>query len=99
MRYQLRDYTLKDGAMDDFVREWRDSIVPLRERFGFQVVGGWVVEGDDRFVWIVGYDGPGGYEARDREYYESSERASLDPNPARHIDEIRVVMMNEAGSP
>jgi hypothetical protein len=96
VRYQLRDYTVREGALDEFVREWRERIVPIRERFGFVVAGAWVVEGESRFVWVVGYDGPEGFEARDREYYDSPERAALDPSPARHIAEMRLAMMTAA---
>jgi hypothetical protein len=93
--YQLRDYTVRAGALDDFVREWREQIVPLRQKFGFEVVGAWQVEDESRFVWILGYHGPEGYEARDREYYESPERASLDPSPARHVEEVRLALMEQ----
>jgi hypothetical protein len=85
VRYQLRLYTIKAGALDEFVREWSDGVRPLRLRFGFDVVGAWVIRETNQFVWIVGHEGPGSFEERDAAYYASAERAAMDPDPARHI--------------
>jgi len=42
MQFQLREYTIEAGRLEDFVREWRELVLPLRERLGFPVVGAWV---------------------------------------------------------
>ena len=82
MRFQLRDYRIKPGEMRDWVGEWSAHIRPLREKFGFQVVGAWVLAEQDRFLWILARED---FEAADRRYYESAERRALDPDPARHL--------------
>jgi NIPSNAP len=87
MRYQLRIYGVLPGRAEDFAREWREQVVPLRRAHGFGVVGGWIEEGGDRFVWIVGHED---FEAADRAYYESPERAAMEPDPARHLDTNRI---------
>jgi hypothetical protein len=71
--------------------------VPLRREFGFEIEGAWTVPADDLFVWILSYDGPGGFAARDREYYESRERAALESNPARLIDHAETRLMWAVG--
>lgn len=93
MEYQYRRYRIEDGAMDAFLSEWRDVIVPMRRRFGFDVVGAWVAAEDNGFVWILSYGGSEGYAARDAEYYASDERRSLDPDPARHIAEMETAIV------
>lgn len=85
MEYQLRVYTIRTGAMDDWVGEWRRHIEPLRRRFGFEVIGPWIVEDEDRFVWILGYGDDDGWQAADAAYYASSERRAIEPDPARHL--------------
>ena len=72
--------------MDEFLRAWVDQVPHLRRQFGFELVGAWVVDGSDEFIWIVGYDGPGGFEAADTRYYDSSERAALNPDPAQWFE-------------
>ena len=85
MQYQLRIYTVLDGAMADWIEEWIQHVYPLREQFGFKVIGGSVTEGTDTFVWILGYDGPEGIDAADAAYYAWPDRAQVSPNPARHL--------------
>ena len=85
MRAQLRDYTIKPGELQAWVDEWRAKVAPLRRKLGFEVLGAWTVPGEDRFVWIIRYAGPGTWEDADRAYYESPDRKAMTPDPARHI--------------
>lgn len=85
MYLELRVYAVKPGAMDAWVAEWRQLVVPLRERLGFKVPAAWVVEGQDRFVWMLVYDG-NDYEKANEAYYESPERKAFDPEPTRHLE-------------
>jgi hypothetical protein len=82
---QLRIYRIQPGKLDQFVREWRAGVVPLREKHGFRVDGAWAVEGEDRFVWILTFAGAGTFEEADAAYYASPERKALQPDPARLI--------------
>lgn len=91
MTYQLRNYVVKPGEMHDWLEEWRDVIVPLREKAGFEVVGAWIAPDEDRFIWIIGHED---FEAADETYYASPERAALDPDPARHLAETDTTLMN-----
>jgi hypothetical protein len=91
MHFQFREYTIEAGRLDDFVREWRELVLPLRLAQGFSVLGPWVEREASRFVWIMGFDGD--IRAADEAYYESLERAALDPDPARLVAEIRHVWL------
>jgi hypothetical protein len=91
MQFQLREYTIVDGRLDDFVAEWRERILPLRLATGFSVLGPWVERDLGRFVWIIGYDGDLA-EGNDL-YYSAPERAAMDPDPARLIAEIREIVL------
>jgi hypothetical protein len=91
VRYQLREYTIEGGRLDDFVREWRELVLPLRVTMHFNVLGPWVERGASRFVWIVGYDGD--LAAANRAYYESDERQAMQPDPARLVVDARTVWL------
>src|SRR6266571_2883034 len=73
---QLRMYTIKEGKMAEWVDGWTRGVLPLRRKFGFRVDGAWVVPEGNRFIWILSYDGPEGFEARDSAYYDSLDRKS-----------------------
>jgi NIPSNAP len=97
VEYQLREYDLKPGELDAFISEWKAKIVPLRTRFGFRVVGAWSSHDENKFIWILEWNGPpGSFKGADEEYANSSGRKAVDPNPARHIAHIRETILSSA---
>jgi hypothetical protein len=88
MTAQLRRYKIQAGRVDQFATEWRDGVAPLRERLGFRVKG-WRVEDGDEFIWLLEHKDRESFEAADAACYASSERQTLQPDPARLIDEAR----------
>ena len=96
MRFQLRMYRVKPGLMDEWLESFAAGALPVRRQFGFSVLGPWVVREEDRFIWIVGHED---FEAADKAYYDSAERAALDPPPSDYLDEIVTVMMDAAPPP
>jgi hypothetical protein len=97
MEYRLRIYEVKRGELQAWIDEWRRLIRPLREELGFRVVGAWVDAETSTFVWLLGYDGEGGYEAADAAYYASPERSAIDPDPARHLESTRQLKVEPVG--
>ncbi len=78
---QLRIYTINRGKLDDFIQAWRIGVAPLRRKLGFRIDGAWVLRERNEFVWILSAEGSD-FEAKDKAYYASPERAALDPDPA-----------------
>ena len=99
MTTQLRIYKIQPGKMDDFVKGWQHGVVPLRQKQGFRVDGAWISAEQNRFVWLLTYDGPEDWETKDRAYYASPERAALDPDPAKLIEEIDTTFVTPAVPP
>jgi hypothetical protein len=97
MEYRLRIYEVKQGEMAAWVDEWSRLIRPLREQFGFRVLGAWAGEESNTFVWLLGYDGADSYEAADAVYYTSPERAAFDPDPARHLVSTQQLAVEPVG--
>jgi ketosteroid isomerase-like protein len=82
MQWQLNSYRVKDGALEDFAREWHERVLPLRRTSGFEVLGPWTTT--QRFLWLVGHDD---LPAADEAYCASPERVALEPDPARLIED------------
>ena len=96
MATQLRDYRIRSGDLDTFVREWTANLAPLRRAIGFAIPAAWTVPEEDRFIWLLEH--PGGwdaFEAADAAYLASPERAAIDPDPARLIEDQRTVRLTE----
>ncbi len=87
MEYQVRTTRVAAGRMDEFVEEWTAHVARLRRRRGFTIVGAWIMEDTNEFLWILGYDGEDGFAAADAEYRSSVERRAIEPDPARLIEE------------
>jgi NIPSNAP len=81
---ELRVYTVTPGAMEAWVTEWRAHVYPLRLRLGFTIPYAWVVEDENRFVWLLEYPGDD-FEAANDAYYASEERRAVAPEPTRHL--------------
>jgi NIPSNAP protein len=91
---QLRVYRIADGKMSEFVQGWRTAVVPLRRKMGFTIEGAWTVRGENRFVWILSYEGEDDFETKNTEYYESPERKALAPDPAQHIEKSEELILS-----
>ena len=91
-QWQLRDYGIAEGHLDEFLDAWTRGVLPLRHAAGFEIQA-WTVLGESRFVWLLAYDGAGTFAAADEAYYATPERAGLDPDPARWIVEDRKLML------
>jgi NIPSNAP len=98
LEYQLRDYLVKPGEMNEWVEEWREKVLPIRKKFGFKVAGAWQI-GEERFVWILGYEGKEGFKRADERYYSSPDRKELTPDPARHLTATDHHMMTDVLEP
>jgi hypothetical protein len=91
VKFGLREYTIEEERLDDFVSEWREHVLPLRLAMGFNVLGPWIEREARRFVWIVGYDGD--LAAADQAYCKSDERRALSPDPVRLVVEVRTISL------
>jgi len=90
--YQLRMYQVTSGRMDEFLSIF-PQVVEARRAVGFDVIGAWTVPEENRFVWIISTDAPGGIEERSKAYYASAQRRAIEPEPARLFDVIETKIM------
>ena len=93
MEWQLRIYEIEDGELDAWIVEWREHVAPLRRRLGFRILGPWV--DGHTFVWLLGLENGKEFASADANYYASSERRAVDPDPARHIKSATHRMLHD----
>jgi hypothetical protein len=89
---QLRRYQLKPGSVDAFLDAWRAACA-VRAQFGFTVERAVVDRANEGFVWVVSVEGD--FEAADRAYYDSPERAALPVDPASFVAEKWLTMVED----
>ena len=88
MLSQLRRYRVRTEDWDEFVALFFEHIVPARKALGFQVDGPWGDRSDGTFAWVVSHEAPDGWDAVERAYYESPERASVPRDPRELLLEV-----------
>ncbi|MHB8060501.1 MAG: NIPSNAP family protein [Gaiellaceae bacterium] len=91
MEQQLRVYQVKEGRLEEWVEFWRAQVLPLRRRFGFTVLGPWVVHDESRFVWIVGH---GSFSEANAAFYGSAERSALEPEIPKYLENVEAWMLD-----
>jgi len=82
---QLRKITTQAGKLDAFVDAWRSGVVPLRLSHGYKIDLAWTIPERNEFCWILSYSGPDDWDKKEEVFYQSLERAHLDPDPVRYI--------------
>lgn len=81
--WQWRRYTVQEGMLDQFIKEWEEHLVPLRLKFGYQVHQAWRLPEADSLLWLVSYEGPKSWEEVFEEFRTSDDRKAIEPDPAR----------------
>ena len=94
MQHQLRIYQVKSERMVDWVSIWRSEVLPIRRRFGFSVIGPWIIRDENRFVWIVGHDN---FSEANAAFYASPERAALEPQIPEYLEKVEAWMLDSVG--
>jgi hypothetical protein len=87
MATELRIFTIKEGRLDDFVRAWTAGVYPLRTKKGYRIEGAWVIRERNEFIWLLSHDGSD-WEATEKAYYASAERAAITPDPSQYIARV-----------
>jgi hypothetical protein len=90
MEIELRDYVATPGHLDDWIRGWSEGVMPIRARCGFHLIGAWVDRPHDRFVWVLGYDGPDGFDVAEERYHSLADRGTLDPEPSSFVQTAQI---------
>jgi len=81
---ELRVFTINKGRLDDFVKAWMAGVYPLRIKRGYRIEGAWVIRERNEFIWLLSHDGQD-WDASEKAYYASAERAAVNPDPAQYI--------------
>jgi hypothetical protein len=74
MIYELREYQIKAGCLDEFIRFMDDELLPFQASKGVTVVGSFRVPGEPtRYVWIRAFADEKERERICQEVYGSSD--------------------------
>ena len=72
---QIRIYTINKGEMDNFLKHFKEDIIPLHEKIGVPIAGAWVNRPQNEFIW----SGPTKIRRRSKRRPKNSKPRSLLP--------------------
>ena len=73
MTSQLRMYTINRSMMDEWVKLFTETLVPMQEKHGIKIEGMWVSEDSTQFIWIRSFANPEDVKAKEAPFYGSPE--------------------------
>jgi hypothetical protein len=95
--YELRIYRIKQGLMGDWLRVFREGIVPASEAAGIPVVAAWTnPEDPDEFVWVRAYDSGSPVADQKAAYTASPDRKKLGDLGRRYLESREVRFLEPA---
>lgn len=68
MLSQIRIYTINKGEMDNFIKHFKDDIIPLHQQISVPIVGSWVNRPQNEFIWVRSYKDKAEMEAKNKEF-------------------------------
>jgi hypothetical protein len=95
--YELRIYRIKQGLMDDWLRIFRETLVPASEAAGTPVVAAWTNPDEpSEFVWVRYYDPSTPVADQKAAYLASPGRKELGDLGSRFLDSREVRFLEPA---
>ena len=94
MLFELRQYRMRPGKQEAWVRMMEEEIIPFQTSKGVVIVGSFVgEEEDDLYIWIRRFDSEAERERIYEAVYESDHwKNEIGPRVPEHIDRDRTVV-------
>ena len=94
MLFELRQYRMRPGKQEAWVRMMEEEIIPFQTSKGIVIVGSFVgEEEDDLYIWLRRFDSEAERERLYEAVYESDYwKDEIGPRVPDHIDRERTVV-------
>ena len=90
MIHQLRTYTIQSGSMNDWVELFETHIRPVNQRLGIHIIGTWLNQDHNEFIWLRRFSSEDEIEALEAAYFASPERQALGDRPQQLIQHMDI---------
>jgi len=99
--YELRQYKVLPGRMDDWVRVMEQEIIPFQVSLGMVITGSYRGEADDSvYVWLRRFESEAEREALYKAVYESEHwKTNIAPRIPEYLDRSAIVVTRIVPTP
>ena len=94
---QLRIYTINRGMMDQWVKLFHETSIPIMEKHGMKIDGTWVNEQKNQFIWIRSFEDAEDMKAKEAAFGAAPEWKAVLDHVLTHIARLDVQIMEPAG--
>ena len=95
---QLRIYTVNRGMMDQWVKLFTETLVPMQEKQGIKVGGMWANEDRNQFIWTRSFADAEDLKAKEAAFYGSTEWTGVMDQARSHLARTVVQAMEPASN-
>jgi NIPSNAP len=101
MLFELRQYRMRPGQQDNWVKYMEEVIIPFQTAKGMTILGSWVGEQeDDLFVWIRQFESEEDRARLYKDVYESDEwKNKIAPPIPEMMDREKIVVTRLTPTP
>lgn len=101
MFFELRQYRLRPGQRDAWVRFMEDRLIPFQSARGMVIVGSWLgEEEDDLYVWMRRFENEAERERLYAAVYDTDEwKNEIGPRVGELIDRERITVTRIVPTP
>jgi hypothetical protein len=101
MLFELRQYRMRPGQNDNWVKYMEEVIIPFQTERGMTILGSWVgEEEDDLFVWIRRFESEQERERLYKDVYESTEwKEKIAPKIPEMLDREKIKVTRMTPTP
>ncbi len=82
--------------MDQWVRYFTETLVPMQQRHGISIDNMWVSDDKSRFIWVRSFDNEDDVKAKEAAFYGSPEWNDTMDHARSHIARTVVTTMEPA---
>ncbi len=93
---QLRMYTVNRGMMDQWVKFFNETVVPIQVKYGMKIDAQWVNQDRNLFVWIRSFADADDVKAKEAAFYAAPEWAAVQDQARSHLARTQVEIMEPA---
>jgi len=99
--FELRQYRIKDGQRDRWVKFMEEKIIPFQIERGMVIVGSWTdPESSDHYVWMRRFENEDERQALYKAVYEDPKWSSdIKPQIDEMLDRSKIVVTRLEASP
>ena len=99
--YELRQYKVLPGQMDEWVKVMEQEIIPFQVSLGMVITGSYRGETDDSvYVWLRRFESEAEREALYKAVYESEHwKTNIGPRIPQYLDRSAIVVTRIVSTP